>query len=126
MTPGRFDFYQTLIRSQERGRGRRYHDYLVEHGLIADQWEHMVLYDLFAYYGDLYRVDMSDDEKSAFWTEFVIRLFARTNVKGDAVDDPTAHRDAIEDIFGPSHFSLYDDVLPVLNELLRRIIPWTW
>ncbi len=117
------DFHFTLAYlCGGRGRGVLYREFLAEHGLEAETWEHQVIYDVFEFYGAAYILDASPRRELEFWTQFALRLFERTGV-ADAADLAGVHALRIRDIFGSRHFCVYPEVKTVLSELNRRRIP---
>ena len=113
-----FDFFETMIHSRRwEPRGKLYHAYLAAQNLRAEPWEHQVLYDVFEYYYDAYRITLTEEEKLAFWAEFCRHLFERTHVQGHHTSNYEVHADTIRDIFGPKHFELYPEVHNVLRAL---------
>ena len=117
------DFYQTLVRHRTgRGRGAELMGYLGAEGLPSDPWEHQVLYDAFAFYGETYRSDFAPGEARAFWVQFTERLFRRLRVGGEEAPPAADHAEAVRELLGPSSLVLYDDVLPVLEWLKNRSI----
>ena len=95
-------------------------DYLMAQGLHAAPWEHDVLYDIFEYYDDAYAPRLSEYDKAQFWKEFTHRLFKRTDVSGDRLNQLDRHAQVIRNIFGPHHFQLYPEVPEVLDRLNSR------
>lgn len=116
-----FDFYMTLIHPRNnKSRGRAYQEFLADHSLYADAWEHQVLYDIFEYYADYYNPHAFESVKGSFWAEFTLRLFQRTNVTGCDKEMAQKFASSIRDIFGPNHFEVYPEVHEVLKNLKKR------
>jgi FMN phosphatase YigB (HAD superfamily) len=115
-----FDWYGTLATHRDKGRRRLFIEYLASHDMQSAPWDRRVLYDVFAYYGQVYRPQFSDDQKLIFWAEFTRQLFECFQVRGSTADQSELHAAAIRDIFGPRCFQLYPDVLPVLYALKRN------
>jgi FMN phosphatase YigB (HAD superfamily) len=117
------DWYGTLATHRhKRGRGALFQEYLVSQRLQAAAWDRRILYDVFKYYGEAYRVGFSNDESHAFWCEFTRILFSRAQVSGDSAAQAGNHATAIRDIFGSGGFELFSDVQPVLTSLKERQI----
>ncbi len=113
------DFFGTLADHADGiGRSRLFADYLATQGLGCPRFDHRVMYEAFDYYGEAFRPDSSDRKRKDVWIEFTRRLFERTGVQGNP--DPEVHAGSIETIFGPNHFRLFPEVIPVLEELKRR------
>ena len=116
-----FDFYMTLIHPRNnKSRGKAFQEFLVDHSLYADAWEHQVLYDIFEYYADFYNPNAFESVKDSFWAEFTLRLFQRTSVAGCDKEMAKEFAPTIRDIFGPNHFELYPEVHEVLKSLKKR------
>ncbi|MCG8604623.1 HAD-IA family hydrolase [bacterium] len=116
-----FDFYLTLVHhGQGKGRGALYRQYLAEHGIVSEPWEHQVLYDVFEFYADRYRSDYSEKENHDFWREFTQRLFKRTGVGGDSGQEMDSHAENIRYIFGPESFRVFPEVRDTLAGLQKR------
>ena len=125
------DFYQTLVRHRTGGgRGAALMEYLAAEGLPADAWEHQVLYDVFAFYGEAFRSDFTAAETGAFWVQFTERLFHRLQVGGKETPPAALHAEAVRELLGPSSLVLYEDVLPTLEWLrgsgMRKGIVSNW
>ena len=116
-----FDFYMTLIHPRNnKSRGKAFQEFLVDHSLYADAWEHQVLYDIFEYYADFYNPNAFESVKDSFWAEFTLRLFQRTSVAGCDKEMAKEFAPTIRDIFGPNHFELYPEVHEVLKSLKKN------
>jgi HAD superfamily hydrolase (TIGR01509 family) len=116
-----FDWYGTLANHRHKmGRGRLFSEYLASHGLQSRSWDRRVLYNVFNYYGSVYKPEFSHEEKRIFWIQFTRLLFEQSQVRGTTANQSEVHAAAMHDIFGSGCFELYVDVQPVLCALKRR------
>lgn len=115
-----FDWYGTLANHRHKGRRILFSEYLASQGLQSAPWNRKVLYEVFDYYGRVYKPESSDEDKRTFWIEFTKRLFERSGVSGSTAAQSEVHAAAIRDIFGVDCFQLYPDVQPVLYALKRN------
>ena len=114
-----FDWYGTLATHRHKGRSRLFSEYLALQGMQSASWDRRVLYEVFDYYGRVYKPEATDKEKSDFWTEFTKRLFEHAQVSGCSANQSELHAEAMRDIFGSGCFQLYADVQPILRTLKR-------
>jgi HAD superfamily hydrolase (TIGR01509 family) len=126
-----FDWYGTLAYHRyNKGRRSLFSEYLYSYGLDAARWDRQVLYEIFEYYGEAYKPELSDDQKRTFWIRFTKLLFKRSHVSGAAASRSELHSAAIREIFGSGCFQLYSDVQPVLHSLrlckLRLAVVSNW
>lgn len=125
-----FDFYNTLVYHRSgRGRAAMLMEYLREHGLESDAWEHQVLYDIFETHAVEYSPELADEEKHRYLRRLAERLFRRLNVKAP-VGASAQHAANLWELLGPTCLAVYPDVLPVLRELksagLAMVIVSNW
>lgn len=104
-------------------------EYLREHGLESDAWEHQVLYDVFAPHAVEYSPELDGDEKRRYLMRLAGRLFRRLNVKAPA-GASAQHAANLWELLGPTCLAVYPDVLPTLRKLksagLRMVIVSNW
>jgi HAD superfamily hydrolase (TIGR01549 family) len=113
------DFYSTLVyHKQGRGRGAMLMEYLQDHGLESDPWEHQVLYDVFEQHATDYSPHFSAEDTQRYLTRLTRRLFKRLNVcvSEDAIADHVAN---VWRVLGPTSLAVFPDALRCL-ETLRR------
>jgi len=112
-----FDFYNTLVyHRQGRGRGAMLMEYLAEHGLESDPWEHRVLYDVFQDHDKAYSPELSADEKTRYTAAIAERVFRRLNVR--AADGTAAdHAVNVWNLLGPASLSVFPEVPGTLQIL---------
>ena len=115
-----FDFYMTLARHRDRGRGPALMEYFAATGLESDPWEHQVLYDVFVDHHLEYDPAAADDQRRRYHLVLARRVFDRLHVKGGRAED---HAENLWSILGPSCFELFPEVPAVLERLKRAGYP---
>jgi HAD superfamily hydrolase (TIGR01549 family) len=117
------DFYNTLVyHRQGDGRGATLMQYLAEHGLASDPWEHQVLYDVFQHHLEDYSPQLDPDAKQRYRARFARRVFERLNVH--AAEGAAEHHAAdVWAILGPASLNVFPDVVPVVTMLRNAGYP---
>jgi HAD superfamily hydrolase (TIGR01549 family) len=118
-----FDFYGTLVYPRHgQGRGARLMEYLAQHELASDPWEHQVLYDVFGACGHRYSPWFSPAEQAAFEADLARSVFDRLRVQapGSLV---AQHANALWNILGPAGFAVFPEVANVLAALEQAGYP---
>jgi HAD superfamily hydrolase (TIGR01509 family) len=125
-----FDFFNTLVTQRHGlGRGALVMEYFRAQGWESDNWEHGVLYDVFAAHGAEFEPEASLEEHRVFCARVALALFNRMRVQ---VDTSVANAHGIElwRILGPEHLVLFPDVTRTLARLrkagLRLVVVSNW
>src|SRR5205085_9010744 len=110
-----FDFFNTIVRHRDgRGRGAVLREYLHEHGLGAEGWEHAVFNDVFALHGREFVPTAGVEQHGQFCVRTARTLFRRMRI--DCEEDVSArHAPALWRILGPDAFALFPDVRETLT-----------
>ncbi len=117
------DFYNTLVFHRDgRGRGAMLTEYLREHGLESDPWEHQVLYDVFAAHGIDYAPSQSPGEKQRYYERIAVHLFERLNVRAPPYV-AKRHAPRLWEILGPQSLAVFPEVHRVLGALAETGLP---
>lgn len=117
------DFYGTLVYPRSgQGRGAMLMEYLKEHELESDPWEHQVLYDVFARHDQDYWPEATEEEHRRYYVEFTRRVFARLGVEVSP-GAAESHAGAIWRLLGPASLAVFPDVSMTLRTLVDEGYP---
>jgi HAD superfamily hydrolase (TIGR01549 family) len=119
-----FDFYETLVHHAEgRGRGSRLKEYFAEQGWAHGPWEHRLLYDFLDGHHLEYHPHWSEERRDTYYASLAARVLERMDVRLVPRDAIRAHAREIWRIIGPTHLTIYADVVETLERLRRAGYP---